>query len=56
MELIIYLPDEKDLAILEPLLRRMDLRFEKKMFSPRLPSKLLRQKPKRNWKPPAPCC
>lgn len=30
MELIIYLPDEKDLAILEPLLRRMDLRFEKK--------------------------
>ncbi len=30
MELVIYLQDERDLAILEPLLRRLKLRFEKK--------------------------
>ena len=30
MELVIYLKDEQDLTILEPLLKRMKLRFEKK--------------------------
>lgn len=30
MELVIYLNDEKDLKVLEPLLKRMRLRFEKK--------------------------
>ncbi len=30
MELVIYLKDEQDLRILEPLLKRMKLRFEKK--------------------------
>ncbi|MFN0035671.1 MAG: hypothetical protein ACKVUS_11425 [Saprospiraceae bacterium] len=30
MELVIYLKNEQDLRVLEPLLRRMKLRFEKK--------------------------
>ncbi len=30
MELVSYLQDEKNLAVLEPLLRRLKLRFEKK--------------------------
>ncbi len=30
MELVIYLKDEQDLTVLEPLLKRMKLRFEKK--------------------------
>jgi hypothetical protein len=34
MELVIYLKDEQDLTILEPLLKRMKLRFEKKNGRP----------------------
>lgn len=30
MELVIYIKNENDLTVLEPLLRRMKLRFEKK--------------------------
>ncbi|MFN4257118.1 MAG: hypothetical protein ACK4Q5_19120 [Saprospiraceae bacterium] len=47
MELVIYLKNESDLAVLEPLLRRLKLRFEKKngqqpaaTSQPLLPSKL----------------
>jgi len=34
MELVVYLKDEQDLTILEPLLKRMKLRFEKKNGRP----------------------
>ena len=34
MELVIYLKDEQDLTILEPILKRMKLRFEKKNDHP----------------------
>jgi len=34
MELVIYLKDEQDLTVLEPLLKRMKLRFEKKNGRP----------------------
>jgi len=34
MELVIYLKDKQDLTILEPLLKRMKLRFEKKNGRP----------------------
>jgi hypothetical protein len=34
MELVIYLKNEQDLTILEPLLKRMKLRFEKKNGHP----------------------
>jgi hypothetical protein len=30
MELVIYINDEKDFSVLEPLLNRMKLRFERK--------------------------
>jgi hypothetical protein len=30
MELVIYLKNEEDLAVLEPLLKRLQLRFERK--------------------------
>ncbi len=30
MELIVYLQNEEDLAVLEPLLKRLQLRFERK--------------------------
>ena len=30
MELVIYLKNEEDLSVLEPILKRMKLRFEKK--------------------------
>ena len=33
MELIIYLEDQKDLALLEPLLKRLQFRYEWKAFS-----------------------